>query len=65
MNKKQIQESPRRTVGDITLSVFGIGVGVALVAVLTGALISATIVPEFGAAEEVVSSDSRVLSARR
>jgi hypothetical protein len=45
--------------------VFGIGVGVALVAVLTGALISATIVPEFGAAEEVVSSDSRVLSARR
>jgi hypothetical protein len=34
---------------------FGIGVGVALVTVLTGAWISATIVPELGAAEEVKS----------
>jgi len=49
-----MQESPRRTVGGITLSMFGIGVGMALVAVLTGAWISATVVPALGAAEEEV-----------
>jgi hypothetical protein len=50
----QMDENPRRTVGGITLSMFGIGVGIALVAVFTGAWISATIVPELGAAEEEV-----------
>ncbi len=49
-----MHETPRRMVGGITLSMFGIGVGVALVAVLTGAWISATVVPELGAAEEEV-----------
>lgn len=49
-----MDESTHRTVGGITLSMFGIGVGIALVAVLTGAWISATIVPELGAAEEAV-----------
>jgi hypothetical protein len=49
-----MDESPHRTVGGITLSMFGIGVGIALVAVLTGAWISATIVPDLGAAEEEV-----------
>jgi len=49
-----MDESTHRTVGGITLSMFGIGVGMALVAVLTGAWISATIVPDLGAAEEEV-----------
>jgi uncharacterized membrane protein YgcG len=49
-----MDENPRRVVGSITLSMFGIGVGIALVAVLTGAWISATIVPDLGAAEEEV-----------
>jgi hypothetical protein len=49
-----MDENPRRTVGSITLSMFGIGVGIALVAVFTGAWISATIVPDLGAAEEEV-----------
>ena len=49
-----MDQSTRRTVGGITLSMLGIGVGIALVAVLTGAWISATIVPELGAAEEEV-----------
>ena len=54
-----MDESSRRIVGGITLSMSGIGVGIALVAVLTGAWISATIVPKFGAAEEeVVTSDT-------
>lgn len=49
-----MNKSPRKTIGGITLSMFGIGVGIALVAVLSGAWISATIVPELGAAEEEV-----------
>lgn len=49
-----MDENPRRTVGGITLSMFGIGAGIALVAVFTGAWISATIVPDLGAAEEEV-----------
>lgn len=47
-------EDPLRTGRRILLAMAGIGVGMALTAVLTGQWISATIVPELGAAEEEV-----------
>jgi hypothetical protein len=49
-----MDEDPLTTVGRITLAMLGIGIGIALVAFLTGQWISATVVPGLGAAEEQV-----------
>ena len=49
-----MDESPLTTIGRITLAMFGIGIGIALVAFFTGQWISATVVPGLGAAESQV-----------
>jgi hypothetical protein len=52
----QQMERTTETAGGIVLAMFGIGVGIALVAAFTGAWISATVMPDLGAAEEEVVS---------
>ena len=52
----QQMERTVETAGGIVLTMFGIGVGLALVAAFAGAWITATVVPDLGAAEEEVVS---------